>query len=282
MIKYQYQVIRYIHDRMTGEFVNVGLLLFEPASSYLECRVVTKYSRISNFFGEINGHFLLSTLKQFESQIGEISRSMNDFLSTNGAKDISSISNYVLPKDDSALIVTEVKYGIDLKMESAFDDLYHRLVEKYSHENEHDVHTDYYAWQKVYKNYFDKAGVTPNLEKHSVKTKKDSIDFDRAWKNGVWNCYQTLSFDLKKAENIKSKVYKWSGILKALEASAEKMSLYFLTTSPKVNDPNINEFIKATLTDHGMDNIKVTIVTESGAEKFAAKVRKDMKESNII
>ena len=129
MIKYQYQIIRYIHDRITGEFVNVGLLLFEPASKFLDCRVVNKYSRISQFFGEINGSFLLSTLKQFQTQVSEISGSMDEFLSNNkDFKDISSISNFILPKDDSALIVTDVKYGIDVKVEAAFEDLYHRLV----------------------------------------------------------------------------------------------------------------------------------------------------------
>jgi len=283
MIKYQYQMIRYIHDRITGEFVNVGLVMFEPTSRFLECKVITKYSRISQFFGEINGSFLLTTLKQFQNQVSEISKTIDEFLSKNkDFKDISSIANYLLPKDDSALIVTDIKYGIDVKVEAAFDDLYHRLVEKYSHENDEEQHTDHYAWQKIYKTYFDKVGVTQKLKKHSVKTKKDSIDFDKAWKNGVWNCYQTLSFDLKKADSIKGKVYKWSGILKELETSQEKMSLYFLTTTPKVNYPELNDFIKSTLTDHGTNKIKISIVTESEAENFAAKVRKDMEVSKVI
>jgi hypothetical protein len=283
MIKYQYQIIRYIHDRITGEFVNVGLVMFEPDSKYLDCKVITKYSRISHFFGDINGSFLLSTLKQFQNQVCEISKSFDEFLNNKkDFKDVSSITNYLLPKDDSALIVTDVSFGIDLKMEAAFDDLYNRLIERYTHDNDHEKHTDHYAWQKVYKSYFDKLGVTPKLKKHSVKTKKDSIDFDKAWKNGVWNCYQTLSFDLVKADTIKSKVYKWSGILKELETSDEKMSLYFLTTTPKVDEPGLSDFIKSTLEDHGNDRIKISIVTEAEAEGFAAKVRKAMQESKIL
>lgn len=283
MIKYQYQIIRYIHDRITGEFVNVGVLLFEPASKFLECRVITRYSRISQFFGEINGSFLLSTLKQFQTQVSEIAGSIDEFLSNNqDFKDIASFSNYILPKDDSALMVTEVKYGIDVKAEAAFEDLYHRLVEQYIQEADQEQHTDHYAWQKIYKTYFDNVGVTQKLKKHSVKTKKDSIDFDKAWKNGVWNCYQTLSFDLKKTDSIKGKVYKWSGILKELETAKEEISLYFLTTTPKGNDPELNDFIKSTLTDHGTKKIKVSIVTEAEAEKFATQVRKDMEKSKII
>src|SRR5690606_6801371 len=131
--------------------VNVGLLMFEPKSSFLECRVVTKYSRISHFFGEINGSFLLATLKQFQNQVAEISKSLEDFRSNYDLVDLSSITNHLLPKDDSALVSTEVKLGVDLKIEAAFDDLYHRMIEMYNHEGEQELHTDHYAWQKVYK-----------------------------------------------------------------------------------------------------------------------------------
>jgi hypothetical protein len=282
MIKYQYQIIRYIHDRITGEFVNVGLLMFEPTSNFLECKVITKYSRISHFFGEINGSFLLATLKQFQNQVAEISKSFEEFCSNRDFKDISSVTNHLLPKDDSALIATDVKFGIDLRVEAAFDDLYHRIIEMYTHEVEQDLHTDYYAWQKVYKNHFDKFGITQKLKKHSIKTEKDTIDFDKAWKNGVWNCYQALSFDLKKADSIKGKVYKWSGVLKELETSKEEMKLYFLTTTPKVDDHDLRNFIKSTLTDIHTNNIEVSVITEEDAEKFAAKVRRDMEASNII
>ena len=60
------------------------------------------------------------------------------------------------------------------------------------------------------------------------------------------------------------------------------MSLYFLTTAPKENDPELNDFIKSTLTDHGTKKIKVSIVTEAEAEKFATQVRKDMEKSKVI
>lgn len=283
MIKYQYQIIRYIHDRITGEFVNVGLLMFEPTSKFLECKVITKYARISQFFGEINGSFLLTTLKQLQSQVMEVSSSLEEFRFTNkDFKDVSSITDYLLPKDDSALIATEVKLGIDVKLDAAFNDLYDRIVEMYNHDGDHEIHTDYYAWQKIYKSHFDKFGVTQKLKKHSVKTEKDSIEFDKAWKNGVWNCYQTLSFDLKKTDSIKNKVYKWSGVLKELTTSSEEIKLYFLTTTPKVGDSELNNFIKSTLTDIDTDKIEVSIVTESEAETFAAKVKKAMEESNVI
>jgi len=280
MIKYQYQIIRYIHDRVTGEFVNVGLIMFEPTSKYLECRVINKYNRISHFFSEVNGSFLVATLKQFQNKVSEISKSMDEFIANRDFKDLSSVTDSLLHKDDSALITTEVKYGIDVQINAAFEDLYHRIVEQYIDDVE--IHTDQQAWQKFYKNYFDLAGITSKLHKHTVKTEKDSFDFDKAWKNGVWNCYQSVAFDLKKIDAIKNKVYKWSGILKELETSNESIKLYLLTTTPKVPDQNLEAFIKATLTEQKTDNIEVAVITEAEAERFAAKVRKDMEASSVI
>lgn len=283
MIKYQYQILRYIHDRITGEFVNVGLVLFEPKSNFLACKVATKYSRISQFFGEINGPFLISTLRQFEEQVLEISKTMSKFLGNNkDFTDVSSISNYLLPKDDSALVTTEVRFGIDVSVESAFDDLYYRFIEIYNQEGDQAHNTDLYAWKKAYKDYFDKAGITPKLQKHSVKTRKDSIDFDKAWKNGVWNCYQTLSFDLKQVETIKNKVYKWSGILHELETSFEPLKVVLLTTRPKQNDSELIDFIDSTFKEHNKDKLEISLVTEDNAEEFAQEVKDDMKKHNVL
>ncbi len=57
MIKYQYQILRYVHDQFTGEFGNLGVVMYAPKNRFLKCKVVSKYARLSSFFGEINGQF---------------------------------------------------------------------------------------------------------------------------------------------------------------------------------------------------------------------------------
>jgi hypothetical protein len=276
MIKYEYQILRYVHDQASGEFVNVGIVIFEPQSKFLKAKVLTKFSRISNFFEEINGYYLLSTLKHFQKEVESIHSDFaffnsSEFLNSNEKSGLKQITNKILLEDDSALRLTEVKMGLDLEFDSALADLFERLVDKYSPDANKDLHTDAYAWAKVYKSHFDKYGITPRLKDHTIKTPNDQIKFDKSWKNGVWNCYQSLSFDLKKDDTIKNKVYKWSGIIKELQSSNEKMNLYFLTTSPKSNE-HLSEFIKDTLSQKNSE-VNVTIVTEDEAEQFARKVK---------
>lgn len=281
MIKYQYQILRYIHDQFTGEFGNVGIVVYSPESNFLRCKVVGRYSRLSDFFGNINGQFLIAGIKHFEVNINKIGENVNDFaLERKLDNELSHITSILLPKDDSALQLTDTSYGLDIDPEITLLDLFERVIEKYNNEGQATHHTDYHAWSKVYKNYFDKYGITRKLKKHTVETGKDTIAFDKAWKNGVWNCYQALSFDLKSEDAIKGKVYKWSGIIKALEASKEKIHLYFLTTSPSEHK-DLSNFIKDTLTLKD-DVLAVEIVNEDSAEAFAVKVSKDMEASQAF
>lgn len=277
MKKFQYQIIRYMHDRVTAEFVNVGVVVYQPDIKFLQGKFITKSSRISQFFLDIDGQYLLSTLKQFEKGLAAASKKLSE--SSIYYNDLTEITNVILPKDDSALICSELLFGIDITPQIAVEDLFNRLVDKYNHKDPKEHKDDKYVWQKVYKQYFDKYEITNKLKSHTVETNHDHIEFDKAWKNGVWNCYQTLSFDLKQNDSIKNKVYKWSGILSELENSNEELHLYFLTVSSANKDKKINKFIEDTILKH--DNgtsLKVTIVNEAEADKFVAGVKKEIEE----
>jgi len=277
MKKYQYQLVRYIHDRVTSEFVNVGIIVFQPESNFLKAKFISKYGRISQFFSEINGHFLMSTLRQFEKEINRISKTSTELFFD--FKFISEISNSILPKDDSALECSEIFFGIDIDPQSSLDDLYERLVNKYNIEVENDTLDDKHVWKNVYKEYFDKYHITKTLKSHSIETAHDKMFFDKAWKNGVWHCYQTISFDLKRTETIKSKVYRWSGIIKELENTNEKLHLYFLTLSPS-RHKSIKQFIEETLENTNSQNIKVSVINEKQADNFAKSLSKEIELHN--
>lgn len=276
MKKFQYQIIRYMHDRVTAEFVNVGIVVYQPDTNFLQGKFVSKYSRISQFFMDVNGQYLLSTLKQFENELEIISGRLSELFTNHNS--LTEITNFILPQDDSALICSELLFGVDIDPQSAVDDLFDRLINKYNHEAEKELHDDKYVWRKIYKKYFDKYEITNKLKSHIVKTDHDHIEFDKAWKNGVWNCYQTLSFDLKRNDSIKNKVYRWSGILSELENSDQKLHLYFLTVSPTKNKI-INKFIEDTILKHNNGHsLKVTMVNEKQADKFVAGVKKEIEE----
>lgn len=280
MIRFHYQLVRYTHDQVTGEFVNVGIVIFAPKFKFLEAKVVSKFSRISNFFEDINGYHLLHSLKHFQKEIASVRDELAFFGSEAIAKpepSLNQITSSILVRDDSALQLSEVRAGMDVDLEHAAEDLFYRMVDKYNTESGGEVKNDSHAWTKVYKSYFDKYGITSRLQDHTIETKADKITFDKSWKNGIWHCYQALAFDLKKEDSIKNKVYKWSGIVKALQAANEPLNLYFLTTSPEHN-PRLQPFIVETL-GQKVDKLKVIIVTQDEADSFALKVKKEIENT---
>lgn len=280
MKKYQYQVIRYMHDQFTGEFVNVGIILYSPEDSFLQIKVIKRYSRISQFFGGINGDFLLGTLRKFEEIIKEIAIELKTI--SNPYKRVDEITAKILVKDDSALqLSTEIFSGIDIDLNIALYDIFDRLVQKYQAEESISQHTDQYVWSKIYKRYFDQQGITKQLRKHSFVTEKDTIEFEKSWKNGVWNCYQPLSLDLKTEDSIKSKVYKWFGVIKQLETSNEPINLFFLTSTPHQHS-ELKPFIDKMLGTSNEPKLKVDLIDESEAAGFVATVRQQMEESGKI
>ena len=277
MKPFQYQIQRYLHDRVTGEFVNVGVVVFSKEDAFLKARVITRYKRISQFYGEFDGHFILKTLKNIQVQCDSLSGDADNF---NGKTAIQQLTSQILPTDDSALYFTEPKTSIDINPETLLDELFNRLIDIYTKENADTLNADEKAWKGIYKQYFEKYKITHKLTEHSVKTSIDEIKFDKAWKNGVWHCYQTVSFDLKTADAIKDKVYKWVGKVNQIKTSKEGLNLYLLTSAPKEHT-ELNAFVDTILQFDANQNVKVTVIKENEADQFALEVKREMEESAL-
>ena len=51
---YTFVTLRYVHDVVTGEFANVGIVLYAPDERYLEARFTTSYERLNALFVKID------------------------------------------------------------------------------------------------------------------------------------------------------------------------------------------------------------------------------------
>jgi hypothetical protein len=66
------------------------------------------------------------------------------------------------------------------------------------------------------------------LQPKTIASPFDRVEFDHAWKNGKWHCFQPLSFDLANEETIREKARRWAGQMLALKEATEPFKLYFL------------------------------------------------------
>ncbi len=276
MNTYQYQVLRFLPDRVSGEFVNLGVVVFDPGKMKLVSHFYPKITRTSSFFPTINSRYLASMIKYLQKEFESISAKFNSELPFEKIDSVDSITKSILPKDDSSLFFTPEKKLLELSIDIAASDLFEQFVLNYVQEEEREYVTDKEVWNNVYKSYFDEFKITEHLKPHKVTTALDTWEFEKAWKNGDWNCFETISFDLVKEESIKDKAYKWSGKLEELKTSKEPLHVYLLSKLP-AHHPELNNFIKKKLGDMKLENkVTVELISGDNAEKFARKIKKEI------
>lgn len=271
----QYQVLRYLPDRVSEEFVNLGIVAYDKQEKILHSKFINKVGNISAFFPNINARYLLKSVKIIMHHLESISEQFSSEFLFDKIDSIDQVTSQVLAKDDSALIFSEVKKTLDISAESTVDHLFSRIVISGNLVEDDEVRRDKEVWAKVYKKHFDDYGISTHLKPHNIKTENDELEFDKAWKNGVWNCFETVSFNLTRTDAIKNKVYKWVGKLDELNTSGEPKHIYLLSILPKEH-PELKNFIKKMITDKSTPNTKIDIISEDQIDLVARTIKSEI------
>ena len=221
MKPYEYKILRYCHDRITGEFINVGILLYAPEDHILLFKTIDKYKRLSEFFPTSDGRKIKKLVNQLESFAYKMNKRISNQLDLDNFQNVDSISNHILPKDDSALYFTDTLKGLSLNFDFTLIDLYDDIVAKHDKYIDKKSLSDDEVWRNIYKKYFDEKEITDKLIPYSIKTKNDLFNFEHCWKNGIWHIYEPISFELTDYHKIKSKIYQYNGFVNELLTSDE-------------------------------------------------------------
>ena len=131
-IAYSFVALRYVHDIMTGEFINIGVALYAPESRFIGGLCNTRYGRLSKMFGDIDGDYFRSLMRHIKSRFNEIGTKLRDELPLYGyPADILEIAKSILPIDDSSLQWSEVGGGQTEDPAKTLEYLFERMVERY-------------------------------------------------------------------------------------------------------------------------------------------------------
>src|SRR5580692_12022870 len=100
---YTYIVLRYRHDALSGEFANVGVLLHEPGSGFLQLRARSTIGRLRVMFPGIS-------VDAFRRSIRAIDRGARRAADQESSSLFSSVENAgslvqkFLPRDDARFV----------------------------------------------------------------------------------------------------------------------------------------------------------------------------------
>lgn len=227
---YTYVLLRYRHDPLSGEFANVGVLLHQSSSGFLEAKVrSTLGTRLTKMFPSLDTDSFKGGLHSIARRVSKLGlREGGDMLSS--LSDASEFAKRALPQDDSSFVWSPLGSGITNDPRQTMDKLYERFVAQYDGKAK-TSRVDADVWRPV-RDLLLARNIADRLQPKVIRSPVDQVEFDHAWKNGAWHCYQPLSFDLSSSDNIREKAARWAGHMLALSDSDELFRPHFIVGPP--------------------------------------------------
>jgi hypothetical protein len=275
---YTFCVLRYVHDVVSGEFVNVGVALHAPQAKFLDAACTTTYGRLSMFFGGIESEQFKRLMRHVQAGIEDLGERLRSELPFEGpAANVRGWVDQVLPPDDSSLRFSEPSGGLTNDPVATLEQLYQRFVEQYAKREQRPTRSDEDVL-RVFREPLARRRLTARVRPKRIAGRDYEHEFPIAWKNGIWHASEAVSFDLANAGDLLEKANRWLGRGVNLRESEEKFKLVLLLGAPR--DPKLRSvFASAKNVLHKIPG-EHELVGEDDAEDFAAQVERDLAEQH--
>jgi hypothetical protein len=229
--QYTFTTLRYVHDVVSGEFVNVGVVVHSADSRFVGAKMRHGSGRVKHVFPDLNTRALRSVLRELENSFAHLAKKVNSQLDLAGFANAEAVALSILPRDESALQWSPVGSGVSADLNATVERLYGRFVARYdvkgsARRGDEDV------WRPV-RDEIASRNIQLKLEEKILVGSADKIAFKHAWKNGRWHAYQPVSLDLANADQILDKARRWRGHLEAVQdGTTEAVDVHFIVGKP--------------------------------------------------
>ena len=231
---YSYVTLRYVHDTVSGEFVNVGVVLVSPSVGNERPVVLGKTNhrirRMRDMFPDLQRSYFNDAMNSVDRAITRAIRLHGESGLLGAEIDAVSVAKAILPQDDSSLQWSTMATGVSKDLDKTFERIFDRFVMRYDH-SQPSRRSDEEVWKPV-RALLDEREVKIEFVAKTIVASEDSIEFKHAWQNGVWHVYEPLSLDLADADGIKDKVRKWLGIMYSVQDSRDRFIPHFILGVP--------------------------------------------------
>lgn len=276
---YSFSVLRYIHDIVTGEFINVGVVLYSPKASFLSAICTSRYGRLSKMFSNVSGEHYRQVSRYIQARLEEEGERLSTELPFDKLPvSVLEFTTKVLPLDDSSLQFSSEGYGITENPQETLEHLYNRYVEKYYERTEKISRSDEDVW-KVFKKPLEEKRIIGYFKPHQIVGNNYDYEFKYCWKNERWHIHEPVSFDLIEPTYITDKANGWLGRIISLHDGGESFKLNIFLGAPQ-DDKLKSAFVKAQNIMHRMP-CDHEFVKEDEADDFAESLKKEIEAHKI-
>jgi DUF3037 family protein len=275
MIPYAFSILRYTHDGVTNEFVNIGVAIYAGDAAYLKAKCSSHYGRITRMFDRIDGDRFKQLVRHIEEAVTELGLKVRQQAMpfAQYGTSIQSLLKEVLPPDDSAIQFSQPGYGVSSDLDGTLSELFERYVDRYAGEQDLPSRSDDEVW-RVFRTPLEKRGLLSRLAPKKIVAPNYEYPFRAAWRNEIWHVYEPVSFDLVESTSLLDKANRWVGRAASLIESSEPFRIHLLLGQPQ-DDRLHSTFDKAYKILQKMPG-DPELILELKAEDFAAEVDREI------
>jgi hypothetical protein len=230
---YSYTVLRYVHDVMTGEFVNVGVVVH--ATSGLKSKFRSTYGRVSNLFPGLDEKAFKEALRAVHIAIEKLEKGEKTSGLFQSSPDAMAFARKALVADDSSFQWSPSGSGVTRDAGATLDQLYERFVTRHE---KHGVRRrdDADVWRPI-REKLEELNVADKFQERTFRGAVDEITLEHAWKNGKWHAIHAVSLDLADAEGVRTKAHRIRGHLDSVaDGMTDDLALNLVLGQPTSPD----------------------------------------------
>jgi len=235
--KFTYVTVQYVHDTLSGEALNVGVVLYSPEARVLAWKLEDKRThRLSEAFREFQPGAHAAAMKDLtsglyflrEKELGQ-QRPIFEIPSV----DAEGVMRRLWPDRGGRYTFSEASAGAAADLDAALDRLYQRLVVVQAPAVvKDDAEKDEQVWKKVVKPLRERVNLSV-LQKQTVATADGPVEVSHVYQNGSLSLFQPLSFDLKDDSSITRKAHTWFGRAHGFARTEHVKNVLYLLGPPK-------------------------------------------------
>jgi hypothetical protein len=264
---YSFCFLQYHHEPLSGEFANIGVLVWAPKSQFLGFEATERFSRLSEFFGGFESGDYRSLVDRLNTRFRKLSEEFAEGHAIlpleQRPESAREIALRVVPHDSAALQWSRSGGGLTSNPAAELAELYQQYIARHFAKEKAKGRDERTVFRETYQRAFQAPVVAPFVREHRVVAPYAEHTFPQAWQNGVWNVYETLSFDLVKGDQIRGKAHRWESMTRCL-LEAGKLKITYLLGAPRFGNRKPYDDAKALLR-----RSKAHLIEEDEAADFA-------------
>ncbi len=281
-LEYRYTILKYRHDAVVGEVMNVGVVLFCRETGQVGFEFSPHYRRLSQAFPHFDGDGYRLTMGRFKSAL----ESLGSFRTTRLVEledrarfgDIHALLRAIWPDHGLSYFPGPVTNGVSADMDRETRELFQRVVLSQHPTRESAKRFDDQALWERFKTTLTSRGILEKLQ--SVSLGPAEVEFEHAYKNERWHVIEPVSLDYQDGNAMKKRAFQVAGKAASVRDLEDMGTLTVLLGKPR----RAGESEPYRMARHVLDQVGgiVRIVEESDSEAFAESLEREMRDHGLI